>query len=99
MVDIRTLSVGDRVKIVDEWCDGCFANGEGEMNHWLGEVMTVRYIDDSPGEHCVKMVEDEDEFFGGWSWFPAAIDRIVSSDMPASSPPSESELSNFLLRK
>ncbi len=58
--------VGDRVRIVDHRTEGM--NDDGEMDKWLGKVMTIRRVNkllDNP----YKMEEDQDEFGGdGWYW-------------------------------
>lgn len=57
--------VGDRVRIVGKWVSGKQAC-DGEMNHWLGTVMTVRAIGRSG---WYKMEEDKSEYGGdGWFW-------------------------------
>ena len=58
-------NVGDRVRIVDSWVDGCRENNQGHMDQWLGQVMTIRAVD----EECYTMVEDE----GEWAWFEPAV--------------------------
>ena len=55
--------VGDKVRIVSKWGEGCCQNEKGKMDKWLGEVMTVRYA----GCSIYRMVEDtEDNICGGW---------------------------------
>ena len=39
-------SVGDKVRIVSEWGPGCNQNLEGAMDHWLGQVITIRTVED-----------------------------------------------------
>lgn len=57
--------VGDKVRIVSEWSNGCYQNIKGEMDKWLGKVMTVKSIDGM----FYKMVEDaEDNTRYGWFW-------------------------------
>ena len=76
MVSLDDLRAGDVVKIVDQWCHECYENPDGEMDHWLGELMTVSEVYDE----YVRMVEDDGEFCGdGWDWFPNAIEGIVCS--------------------
>lgn len=58
--------VGDKVRIVSEWGEGCGQNERGEMNKWLGKNMTIRAI----YYGCsYKMKEDVTEWRGdGWLW-------------------------------
>ena len=57
--------VGDKVRIVSKWGKGCFQNPNGEMDKWLGKIMTVRYV----GIKLYKMVEDiKDNEWSGWDW-------------------------------
>lgn len=46
--------VGDKVRIVSEWHNGCCQDDSGEIDKWLGKVMTVRYV----GKLLYRMVED-----------------------------------------
>lgn len=58
--------VGNKVRIVSKWGEGCYQNLNGEMDKWLGKVMTVRIIDDG-GDY--GMQEDKAENYGrGWHW-------------------------------
>ena len=63
--------VGDRVRIVDQWVEGCCQNTDGRMDHWLGQIMTIRDV------RCdsYKMEEDKEESYrgGGWYWSEACI--------------------------
>lgn len=57
--------VGDKVRIVSKWGEGCCQSLNGGMDKWLGKVMTVRYV----GIKLYRMVEDiEDNDWGGWFW-------------------------------
>lgn len=77
MVRIRDIVVGDRVKIVSEWDDYTGENSDGEMDQWLGQIMTVREI----RGNRLKMVEDREELFGdGWFWNAHCIDYVVPSE-------------------
>ena len=58
--------VGDKVRIVDHWVDGCHQNKEGGMDEWLGKVMTVAEIT-SWGSW--RMKEDNKR----WCWNDNAI--------------------------
>lgn len=70
-------NVGDKVLIVDKWVksyeDGGLQNCDGEMDKWLGKVMTVKtnkgtYI------HMEEDQHDEGSFSdGGWFWYPEMI--------------------------
>lgn len=75
MVDIRKLSPGMKVKIVDEWLPNRVCWEVPSMNKWRGQIMTVKKIYGG----YVTMIEDQDEF-KGWQWPSAAIDRIVYDD-------------------
>lgn len=68
-------NVGDRVRIVDSWVDGCRENSQGHMDQWLGQVMTIRAVN----EECYTMVEDE----GEWAWFEPAVAGLAEFRKPA----------------
>lgn len=66
--------VGDRVLIVPQWPVGAGQNPDGSMDHWLGQVMTIRIVEDNRFRPYYKMEEDEREYDGsGWFWFPGMI--------------------------
>ena len=66
--------VGDKVRIVSEWGKGCWQNLNGEMDKWLGKVMTVRRV----GATTYRMVEDtEDNDWGGWVWKENCIEGLA----------------------
>ncbi len=78
MVNINELYPGCKVRIADRWVSGCHQARSGEMDRWLGSVMTVQEI--SP-RGFVTMEEDagygptfQD---GHWRWFPAAIAEVL----------------------
>ena len=51
--------------IVNKWNPMCGENDEGLMEHWLGQVMTIRSVN----EMCYRMEEDKDEgYHNGWCW-------------------------------
>lgn len=95
---VRQLVPGDQVKIVDEWVEGCNENSDGDMDKWLGEVMTVRSVEDDEYDGpIVHMEEDIEELFGcGWSWFPPAIEDVIEA--PPLSEPTQRQLEDFLRR-
>lgn len=75
VVKQNRYKVGDKVKIVDTWVDGCKANPKEEMDKWLGKTMTVRNITIF-GDY--RMVEDIDENIGnGWVWNDKCIEGKV----------------------
>ena len=66
--------VGDKVRIVSEWGEGCCQNLNGEMDKWLGKVMTVRGVVAT----TYRMVEDiEDNDWGGWYWKENCIEGLA----------------------
>lgn len=81
MVDLRQLSPGVKVKIVDEWCPGCLEEPWGKMNKYLGTIMTVKSVEfsDYVCDSYARMVEDIDDA-GGWCWFSPAIEYVVEED-------------------
>ena len=70
--EFEKLKVGDKVKIVDKRT-GTGWNPSGEMDKWLGKIMTIR---DNLCEY-VKMREDYDEGYDGWCWSSHMIDCKV----------------------
>ena len=67
--------VGDKVRIVSEWGEGCYQNRNGEMDKWLGKVMTIRKVD----QNTYGMEEDQDDRLGfGWFWNDACIAGIAN---------------------
>ena len=69
MVDVSTLCTGDKVRIVSKWGYGCYENLDGEMDKYLGKIMTVKSVESD----TVRMFEDG----GQWHWYPDAIDETV----------------------
>ena len=81
MVDINKLTPGTLVRIIslDEKKKNPFGwNYEGNMDHWCGQIMTVRRVVDGD---FVNMEEDTDEFStDGWCWYSDMIEKIVDDD-------------------
>ena len=77
--------VGDKVKIIDKWVDGCYENSEGYMDKWLGKTMTIIDIL-SNGDY--KMKEDNSENCGlGWYWNSECIEgKVVDASEPQPEP-------------
>ena len=90
--EFSTLKPGDKVVIVSEWKDPVdgWQNHAGKMDHWLGQVMTIRSIDGTKA----WMTEDKEEYCGsGWSWAPSLIAGRYSQTVK---PSTETEISDFL---
>jgi hypothetical protein len=65
------LKAGDKVRIVSERTTRM--NSQGEMDKWLGKVMTVRgRYDFGP----LQMEEDKSEY-GGWVWSQEMIAELI----------------------
>lgn len=83
MVQMKDLCPGMRVRIVDYRNDRRAPwNPHGKMDHWLGEIMTVRFVN----EHYARMEEDGDEREGGWFWYPHMIERIEEDEKMPDAP-------------
>lgn len=59
-------NVGDKVRIVSAWGPDCCQNIEGKMDHWLGQVMTIREY--ACTEYRMEEDQDENDGDGGWYW-------------------------------
>lgn len=73
--------VGSKVRIVSEKVGDRWDN-DGQMDKWLGKVMTVKFFDGV----CYRMKEDEQENMGcGWFWQPHMIEgpalELVKEDI------------------
>lgn len=67
---------GDKVRIVSKWGKGCHENADGQMDKWLGKVMTIMCVDCN--RKCYKMIEDESEQDGyGWYWYENSIEGLA----------------------
>lgn len=68
--------IGDKVRIKKvEECDGSLTwNHNGEMDHWCGQIMTIREIDPD-GDY--RMEEDINENNGGWFWKEEWLEPIT----------------------
>ena len=66
--------VGDKVRITTDKSRSDCWNDIGEMDKWLGEVMTIRCV----GLDTYSMEEDRMEHFGdGWFWYEEMIDGLA----------------------
>lgn len=81
VVKQNKYEVGDKVKIIDNWVDGCNQNGCGEMDEWLGKVMTIKFVDKNNLYH---MNEDMNENYGcGWRWNNKCIEgKVIDIEEP-----------------
>ena len=78
MVNLEDMHVGDVVQIVSQKGRSWWWNNDGLMDQWLGQIMTVKAVYESPHYRYVKMYEDETEYIGdGWYWYPEMIDHVV----------------------
>lgn len=80
--EFKTLKPGDKVKIIDTPVSKTKCGVE-PMDKWCGKIMTVR------GDECherffpsIHMVEDFDDIFFGWCWYPWMIDKKVTEEDP-----------------
>lgn len=67
--------VGDKVRIVDHRTDNM--NPLGEMDKWLGKVMTIRGL----AWFGYRMEEDYGEYYGyGWQWDDSMISGLAEPE-------------------
>lgn len=78
MVDINELYPGCKVRIVNQWVPSCHQAPSGDMDRWLGSIMTVSAI---VGGRTAIMEEDSGDGpahqDGHWHWYPAAIAEVL----------------------
>ena len=74
----RMPEIGDRVKIADARV-GNHWNPRGEMDKWLGKVMTVIAVEaSSVYDFVLKLRECRGEFGElGWNWYPWMIEGLA----------------------
>ena len=72
IVKQSSYNVGDKVKIVDKWVDGCCQNIEGNMDKWLGKIVTIAKVN----KIDYHILEDDER----WYWNDACIEGKVVSD-------------------
>lgn len=78
--NLAQYEVGDKVLITKEW-NGGTQNHDGEMDHWLGKIMTIR---DQINENVYLMEEDKGENpyslegSSGWIWNRLDIEGKIS---------------------
>lgn len=65
--------IGDRVRITTDKSKSDKWNKRGEMDKWLGKVMTISGV--VAGYY--RMEEDYNEYLGGWIWYEDMIDGLA----------------------
>lgn len=99
--DVKNLSPGDRIRIVDEFDDKCLASVDHEMDKWLGKILTVDEVlhdENIPNEfsYCVRCNEtNSDNPYQTWYWYPAAIAGLVTNNVELPSMDNESLLNLY----
>ena len=63
--------VGDKVRIVSKWREGCYPHPQGGMDKWLGKVMTIKEV----SNRFYKMEEDG----GHWFWWELSIEGLAET--------------------
>ena len=96
VVNLKDLSPGMKVKIVDAWGTRCYVNSEGRMDRHLGTIVTIKWVSDVFA--CIE--EDVGEGTYGdnknWEWYPNTFDYIVGNESPDIEPANESEIRSFI---
>lgn len=82
MVNAEDLYPGCKVRIVDKWVPGCRENSGGEMDCWLGKVMTVGKIYIVGREVSYVKMEEDGQKGRHWFWYLPAIAEIITEDFP-----------------
>jgi len=81
VVDLRKISPGMKVKIVETPDRIPYRDPMGHMDKWCGQIVTVRSV----VSDCITIEEDNGdgpgEQGGHWFWESRAIDHIVE-DVP-----------------
>lgn len=100
--EFDTLQPGMKFKVVDEWPGNGRQNSAGDMDKWLGCIMTVR--ERNVRYHTLESVRAEEDIedddavvIGGWYWFPELIDYIVYDNEDEERPIQEPDDSDMLL--
>lgn len=74
MVDLTQLKSGVQVKIVDKWGPKCNQNLDGEMDHLLGETVTIKEI---YGKYSIFDIEEDQR----WVFNKHCVDCIIEDKM------------------
>ncbi len=68
--------VGDKVRIIEKWVDGCCQNNEGRMDKWLGKVMTIKQVERG---HYFMVEDQKDRGYYGWAWNDNCIAGLANN--------------------
>lgn len=80
-----------RVKIVDQWLDGCNQNDNGLMDKYLGQVVTI-----SDMIFAAALIEEDKKDSQRWYWNEHCFDYIVEDESEDFEPASDSDFLSFL---
>ena len=71
----QNLKHGDRVRVVSEWPQhSCvYRDCDGEMDCWLGKVLTVDYVLNGYVLRCME---------NSWGWNRFCFDSVISAVEP-----------------
>lgn len=71
----QNLKRGDKVRVVSKWPSNgsAYQSSNGEMDCWLGKVITVDYVPDLYSMRCIE---------NHWAWTRPAIDCILPAVEP-----------------
>lgn len=73
--EFEQLKPGTRLKFKDAWPKYAeWPNEEGQMDHWLGQIVTFRYHE---YDEVFRIEEDVEEHYGGWFWNMEIIEYVV----------------------
>lgn len=81
MVNISDLKAGDVIRVVDEWNSESGENKGGEMDTYLGQLLTVKAVFGDPASWSIRPYVRVEEDHGRWFWYDAAIAEVVTSDV------------------
>ena len=91
--EVRELPCGTKLKFLDAWPEGAeWPNSSGEMDHWLGQVVTLKGT--AKHQSYFHIEEDSNEYFGGWFWHAEIVEYIVDEGEEFDIAP-ESDFSNL----
>lgn len=94
MVNIQCLSPGMKVKIVDEWSPNCHRNPDGNMDKYLGRIVTILEVLNDFATIEEDTGDGPRHQEGHWRWNKYCFDYIVCDEDESEDfePPTESEI-------